>query len=121
MYALRSCGYFTIFVIFFTDKVKKKYANLSDGGLVVMVQLERGKTGLGLSLAGHRDRSRMAVFVCGLRPGGAAQRHGGVQLGDEILEVSKRNIQNSISFNYVTCYPKPYFNRKVYVGLLQNF
>lgn len=71
---------------FVPDKVRKKYSNL--GHLVVAVQLERAGGGLGLSLAGHKDRSRMAVFVCGLRPGGAASRAGGVLVGDEILEVS---------------------------------
>jgi hypothetical protein len=67
------------------DKVKKKYGSL--GHSVLTVQLERGRQGLGLSLAGHKDRSRMAVFVCGLNPNGAASRTGGIQVGDEILEV----------------------------------
>lgn len=53
-----------------------------------MVQLERESGGLGLSLAGHRDRSCMAVFVCGLNPNGAASKTGLIQVGDEILEVS---------------------------------
>lgn len=68
------------------DKVKKKYGAL--GHSVLTVQLERGRQGLGLSLAGHKDRSRMAVFVCGLNPNGAASRTGGIQVGDEILEVT---------------------------------
>lgn len=68
------------------DKVKKKYGSL--GHSVLTVQLERGRQGLGLSLAGHKDRSRMAVFVCGLNPNGAASRTGGIQVGDEILEVT---------------------------------
>ncbi|CAH1123851.1 unnamed protein product [Ceutorhynchus assimilis] len=53
-----------------------------------MVQLERSASGLGLSLAGHRDRSCMAVFVCGLNPTGAAYKTGSIQIGDEILEVN---------------------------------
>lgn len=69
----------------FADKVKKKYASLGES--VLMVQLERGCQGLGLSLAGHKDRNCMAVFVCGLNPKGAAYRTGGIQVGDEILEV----------------------------------
>ncbi|GJQ66577.1 inaD [Trypoxylus dichotomus] len=68
------------------DKVKKKYANL--GHSILMVQLERGGQGLGLSLAGHKDRNCMAVFVCGINPTGAAYRTGGIQVGDEILEVN---------------------------------
>ncbi|XP_028163812.1 inactivation-no-after-potential D protein-like [Ostrinia furnacalis] len=70
------------------DKIRKKYANLGDS--VVAVKLERTpKAGLGLSLAGHRDRSRMAVFVCGLHPAGAAAKASPpVKVGDEILEVN---------------------------------
>nr|CAH7758330.1 unnamed protein product [Callosobruchus chinensis] len=68
------------------DKVKKKYSNL--GHTVLMVQLERGGSGLGLSLAGHKDRNCMAVFVCGLNPKGAAYKAGSIQVGDEILEVN---------------------------------
>ncbi|XP_050311280.1 inaD-like protein isoform X2 [Anthonomus grandis grandis] len=69
-----------------TNKVKKKYGNL--GHNILMVQLERSSAGLGLSLAGHRDRSCMAVFVCGLNPNGAAFKTGSIQIGDEILEVN---------------------------------
>uniref|UniRef100_A0A1B6GME1 PDZ domain-containing protein n=1 Tax=Cuerna arida TaxID=1464854 RepID=A0A1B6GME1_9HEMI len=68
------------------DKVKKKYGNLGPG--VVMVQVEKGHQGLGISLAGHKDRNRMAVFVCGINPKGSAFKTGGIQVGDEILEVN---------------------------------
>ncbi|KAI8423811.1 hypothetical protein MSG28_012822 [Choristoneura fumiferana] len=70
------------------DKIRKKYSSLGDS--VVAVKLERTlKAGLGLSLAGHRDRSRMAVFVCGLNPAGAAAKAiPPVKVGDEILEVN---------------------------------
>lgn len=68
--------------------MKKKYASL--GHTVLMVQLERTSQGLGLSLAGHKDRSCMAVFVCGLNPNGAAFKTGGIQIGDEILEVGQK-------------------------------
>lgn len=77
------------FIHVLPDKVKKKYANL--GHTILMVQLERGNQGLGLSLAGHKDRSCMAVFVCGLNPNGAAFKTGTIQVGDEILEVSFSN------------------------------
>lgn len=52
-----------------------------------MIELEKGKTGLGLSLAGNRDRSRMSVFVVGIDPNGAAGRDGRMVVGDELLEV----------------------------------
>ncbi|XP_063393648.1 uncharacterized protein LOC134678858 [Cydia fagiglandana] len=71
-----------------TNKIRKKYASLGDS--VVVTKLERtARAGLGLSLAGHRDRSRMAVFVCGLNPAGsAAKASPPVKVGDEILEVN---------------------------------
>ncbi len=53
-----------------------------------MIELEKGRTGLGLSLAGNRDRSRMSVFVVGIDPNGAASQDGHIVVGDELLEVS---------------------------------
>lgn len=62
-----------------------------------MFELEKGKTGLGLSLAGNRDRSRMSVFVVGIDPNGAAGRDGHMVVGDELLEVfSLRLLQTYI-------------------------
>ncbi|CAG5024539.1 unnamed protein product [Parnassius apollo] len=47
------------------------------------------KAWLGLSLAGHRDRSKMVVFVYGMHPtGAAAKATPAVKVGDEILEVN---------------------------------
>ncbi|XP_013138432.1 PREDICTED: inactivation-no-after-potential D protein isoform X1 [Papilio polytes] len=70
------------------DKIRKKYASLGDS--IIVVKLERSpKAGLGLSLAGHRDRSRMAVFICGLHPAGSAAKSSPpIKVGDEILEVN---------------------------------
>lgn len=76
------------------DKAKKKYGNLIDGqegdgvSEVLVVMLERSPgSGLGLSLSGHKDRTKMAVMVCGLNPNGPAAKSGCLQVGDEILEV----------------------------------
>lgn len=74
------------FFFYFTGKVKKKYESLGDS--VLIVNLEKSHRGLGISLAGHKDRNRMAVFVCGINPNGAAFKTGGIEVGDEILEVS---------------------------------
>ncbi|KAI5707630.1 hypothetical protein M8J77_006216 [Diaphorina citri] len=71
---------------FSSDKVKKKYGSL--GPDLVVVTLERSHTGLGISLAGHKDRTKMAVFVCGLNPSGSASKTGSVLVGDELLEVN---------------------------------
>ncbi|KAM9406543.1 multiple PDZ domain protein-like isoform 11-T12 [Salvelinus alpinus] len=66
--------------------ISQRYGSLP--GLLHMIELEKGKTGLGLSLAGNRDRSRMSVFVVGIDPSGAAGKDGRVVVGDELLEIN---------------------------------
>lgn len=66
-------------------KVQKKYHNL--GHKVLLVKIDKDKFGLGIAISGHRDRNRMAVFICGLNPKGSAQKGGQLHIGDEILEV----------------------------------
>ncbi|ETE65890.1 Multiple PDZ domain protein, partial [Ophiophagus hannah] len=67
-------------------KISHQYGNLS--GDLHMIELEKGKTGLGLGLAGNKDRSKMSVFVVGIDPNGAAGRDGRLQIGDELLEIN---------------------------------
>nr|XP_043877956.1 multiple PDZ domain protein isoform X3 [Solea senegalensis] len=57
-------------------------------GVLHMIELEKGKMGLGLSLAGNRDRARMSVFVVGIDPNGAAGKDGRMVVGDELLEIN---------------------------------
>lgn len=66
-------------------KVQKKYHSL--GHKVLLVKVEKDRSGLGISLSGHKDRNRMAVFICGLNPKGSAHKGGELAVGDEILEV----------------------------------
>ncbi|XP_056298420.1 multiple PDZ domain protein-like isoform X4 [Pseudoliparis swirei] len=66
----------------------QRYGSLA--GVLHMIELEKGKTGLGLSLAGNRDRSRMSVFVVGIDPNGAAGRDGRMEVGDELLEINEQ-------------------------------
>ncbi|KAL1270505.1 hypothetical protein QQF64_029521, partial [Cirrhinus molitorella] len=67
-------------------KVTERYGRLP--GELHMIELEKGRMGLGLSLAGNRDRSRMSVFVVGIDPNGAAGRDGHIVVGDELLEIN---------------------------------
>ncbi|XP_046745237.1 uncharacterized protein LOC124410699 isoform X2 [Diprion similis] len=80
-----------------SKKIKKRYDAL--GHPVVMVRLEKDRRGLGISLAGHKDRNRMAVFVCGLNPKGVAHKTGGLLIGDEILEVNGTVLQGRCHLN----------------------
>uniref|UniRef100_A0A8V0YV31 Multiple PDZ domain protein n=1 Tax=Gallus gallus TaxID=9031 RepID=A0A8V0YV31_CHICK len=67
-------------------KITQRYGSLP--GELHMIELEKGRTGLGLSLAGNKDRSRMSVFVVGIDPNGAAGKDGRLQIADELLEIN---------------------------------
>lgn len=72
-------------VFLVTEKVQKKYHHLHHE--VHLVTLEKSRRGLGISLAGHKDRNKMAAFICGINPKGTAFKNGELRVGDEILEV----------------------------------
>ncbi|KAM6230457.1 multiple PDZ domain protein [Porphyrio hochstetteri] len=67
-------------------KIMERYGHLP--GELHMIELEKGRTGLGLSLAGNKDRSRMSVFIVGIDPSGAAGKDGRLQIADELLEIN---------------------------------
>ncbi|KAH0515083.1 InaD-like protein [Microtus ochrogaster] len=68
-----------------TDKkILQRYADLP--GELHIIELDKDKNGLGLSLAGNKDRSRMSIFVVGIKPEGPAAADGRMRVGDELLE-----------------------------------
>lgn len=67
------------------EDIRQKYGELQ--GELLLVELEKDRQGLGLSLAGNRDRSCMSIFVVGINPEGPASRNGRIRVGDELLEV----------------------------------
>ncbi|KAM9508186.1 multiple PDZ domain protein isoform 17-T17 [Guaruba guarouba] len=67
-------------------KIMQRYGSLP--GELHMIELEKGRAGLGLSLAGNKDRSRMSVFIVGIDPNGAAGKDGRLQIADELLEIN---------------------------------
>uniref|UniRef100_A0A4X2KA27 Multiple PDZ domain protein n=1 Tax=Vombatus ursinus TaxID=29139 RepID=A0A4X2KA27_VOMUR len=86
--------------------ILQRYGTLA--GELFMIELEKGRTGLGLSLAGNKDRSRMSVFIVGIDPNGAAGKDGRLQIGDELLEINGqilygRSHQNASSI--IKCAP----------------
>uniref|UniRef100_A0A667G690 InaD-like protein n=1 Tax=Lynx canadensis TaxID=61383 RepID=A0A667G690_LYNCA len=73
----------------FTDKkIRQRYADLP--GELHIIELEKDKNGLGLSLAGNKDRSRMSIFVVGINPEGPAATDGRMRIGDELLEINNQ-------------------------------
>lgn len=75
-----------------SERLQRKYGDL--GGQVEIIEFSRGKTGIGLSLAGNKDRSIMSVFVAGIQPDSPAARDGRIRVGDELLEVSGEMLQS---------------------------
>ncbi|XP_055918879.1 inactivation-no-after-potential D protein [Eupeodes corollae] len=77
-------------------KIKKRYSNLKD---LRKIEVTRPpNTDLGLALAGHRDRQKMACFVAGLHPQGLMAKCD-LKPGDEILEVNGTVLQNRCHLN----------------------
>ncbi|CAL8270300.1 unnamed protein product [Arctogadus glacialis] len=70
------------------EAVLQRYQALP--GELLSVELEKEPQGLGLSLAGARDRSRLSIYVVGLTPGGPAARHGALRVGDQLLEINSQ-------------------------------
>ena len=65
-------SFFFVSLLFFLEKIQKRYGVLN--GEVIRVDLDRSSpslTPIGLSLAGHKNRTIMAVFICGLNPNGS--------------------------------------------------
>ncbi|XP_036116680.1 multiple PDZ domain protein isoform X1 [Molossus molossus] len=86
--------------------IRERYGALT--GELHMIELEKGRSGLGLSLAGNKDRSRMSVFIVGIDPNGAAGKDGRLQIADELLEINGqilygRSHQNASSI--IKCAP----------------
>ena len=54
---------------------------------MISVSLEQNCYGLGLSLAGHKDRETMRSFICGMHPRGMASQSGQLRVGDLLVKV----------------------------------
>ena len=63
------------------------------------IRINKGTEGLGISLAGHKDRLQMAVVVAGMNPKGNAYRDDKMRVGDVILEVNGKVLHNRSHLN----------------------
>ncbi|XP_034149618.1 inaD-like protein isoform X2 [Esox lucius] len=70
------------------ERIRLRYGDLQ--GELLCVELDKERQGLGLSLAGNRDRSCLSIFVVGISPGGAAAKDGRIRVGDELLEINNQ-------------------------------
>nr|CAB3263926.1 multiple PDZ domain protein [Phallusia mammillata] len=77
------------------EKMHHKYSHLP--GEIHVIQLSKGTGGVGLSLAGNKERSQQNIFVVGVNPHGAAGVDGRIKVGDEILEINdtQLNVPNN--------------------------
>ncbi len=76
------------------DELIKQYGYLNGDLLYIDIKrnLSEINEPLGLSLIGHRDPNKLAVFVCDIQPGSLLDRDNRIRPGDQLLEVRK-NIQ----------------------------
>ncbi|KAF7989727.1 hypothetical protein HCN44_008401 [Aphidius gifuensis] len=79
------------------QKIRKKYKSL--GKEVMLVTIKKNIQNVGISLAGHHDRTKMAVFICGLHPQGAAFECGQLKIGDEIIEANGHILKDRCHLN----------------------
>ncbi|XP_078525731.1 inaD-like protein isoform X2 [Lissotriton helveticus] len=73
---------------FTSEKIRQRYGDLP--GELHIIEIEKDKNGLGLSLAGNKDRSHMSIFIVGIHPDGPAARDGRLRIGDELLEINNQ-------------------------------
>lgn len=67
-----------------------KYKGIS--GDIHVVELQKGSCGLGLGLAGNKDKSLQGIYVIAVDPNGAAAKDGRILVGDEILEINNVSV-----------------------------
>lgn len=72
-------------------QLRIKYPDVT--GEFLIVNLTKGNTGLGLSIAGGKGAAANRIFVVDVKPGGPAEKNGQIEQADEILEVNEVTIR----------------------------
>ena len=71
-------------------------------GDLITVSLEQNSYGLGISLAGHKDRETMRSFICGMHPRGMASQSGKLKVGDLLVKVGDFVVWDRCHLNVTT-------------------
>lgn len=66
--------------------ITERYKHLP--GEYLILDVEKSKSSLGLSLAGNKDTNIMSVFVVGINPTSPAAEDGRIMVGDELIEIN---------------------------------
>merc|ERR1719397_998325 len=90
------------------------------GGEVITVELEQNNYGLGLSLAGAKDRDIMRTYICGLHPRGIASTSGKLQAGDQLLKVGEEVVWDRCHLNVTTIIKNQSAMEKLRLVVLRN-
>ena len=90
-----------------------------DGDLI-KVSLEQNNYGLGISLAGHKDRETMRTFICGLHPRGSASQSGQLLVGDLLVKVGEVTVWDRCHLNVTTIIKNMSSMDKIDITVLRN-
>jgi len=82
------------------DELIKQYGHLNGDLLYIDIKRNLAEINepLGLSLIGHRDPNKLAVFVCDIQPGSLLDRDNRIRPGDQLLEVNKSRLRSYFFF-----------------------
>lgn len=80
------------------DEEEEDYFRQLEGELI-KVRLEQNNYGLGISLAGHKDRETMRTFICGMHPRGMASQSGKLRTGDLLVKVGQQVVWDRCHLN----------------------
>ena len=76
-----------------SNSYEKQYEHLN--GDVLLIDIKRNLSEinepLGLSLIGHRDSDKLAVFICDIQKNSLLGRDNRLQRGDQLLQVIQKN------------------------------
>jgi len=89
-------------------------------GEIISVTLEQNNYGLGLSLAGHKDRETMRTYICGIHPRGMAHQSGLLKAGDQLLKVGDHVVWDRCHLNVTTIIKNMSSQEKIGLTVLRD-